>query len=167
MPVIKTCRMLLAIAALGALAQVSDAGCNCSVPPSPAVYPAPIPATNTAPPLVQSAAPWANAGMYGNSPGSLASSAYGTLPQNYADYTSAGPHWAPGGYEGRVGSPVYYHDPAGGQYVVTGNPYYDHFGPGFHRSSLQGHYRFPYYNYRAPWYYPGKAVYNRDTNYAW
>jgi hypothetical protein len=82
-------------------------------------------------------------------------------------YNPDGPTWAPGGYEPRIGSPVYYHDPAGGQYVMTGNPYYDHFGPGFQRSSLYGHYRFPYYNYRAPWYYPGRAVYNRDTNFPW
>jgi len=78
-----------------------------------------------------------------------------------------GPFWAPGGYEPRIGSPYLYHDPNGGQYVVTGNPYYDHYGPGFHRTDLHGHYRFPYYNYRAPWYYPGRAVYNRDTNYPW
>lgn len=78
-----------------------------------------------------------------------------------------GPFWAPGGYEARSGSPYYYHTPGGGEYVVTGDPYYDHFGPGFHRHSLQGHYRFPYYNYRAPWYYPGRAVYNRDTNQPW
>ena len=73
----------------------------------------------------------------------------------------------PGGYEARIGSPYHYFDPNGGQYVVTGDPYYDHFGPGFHRHSLHGHYRFPYYNYRAPWYYPGRAVYNRDTNFPW
>lgn len=78
-----------------------------------------------------------------------------------------GPHWAPGGYESRVGSPAYYYDPSGGQYSVTGDPNYDHFGPGFHRSSIHGHYRYPYYNYRAPWYYPGRAVYNRNTNFAW
>lgn len=78
-----------------------------------------------------------------------------------------GPFWAPGGYEARVGSPYLYHDPNGGQYVNTGNPYYDHYGPGFHRSQIYGHYRFPYYNYRAPWYYPGRAVYNRDTNLHW
>ena len=85
----------------------------------------------------------------------------------YSNGDSPGPHWAPGGYEARVGSPAYYHDPSGGNYVVTGNPYNDHFGPGFQRNSLHGHYRFPYYNYRAPWYFPGKAVYNRDTNFAW
>lgn len=78
-----------------------------------------------------------------------------------------GPFWAPGGYEARIGSPYYYHDPNGGQFSVTGNPYYDHYGPGFHRQQLHGHYRFPYYNYRAPWYYPGRAVYNRDTNLHW
>lgn len=78
-----------------------------------------------------------------------------------------GPFWAPGGYEPRMGSPYLYHDPNGGQFVNTGNPYYDHFGPGFHRAQLYGHYRFPYYNYRAPWYYPGRAVYNRDTNLHW
>jgi hypothetical protein len=78
-----------------------------------------------------------------------------------------GPYWAPGGYEPRIGSPAYYYDPTGGQYVVTGNPYNDHFGPGFQRSQYHGHYRFPYYNYRAPWYFPGRAVYNRNTNFAW
>lgn len=77
-----------------------------------------------------------------------------------------GPFWAPGGYEARSGSPYHYHAP-NGEHVVTGDPYYDHFGPGFHRHSLHGHYRFPYYNYRAPWYYPGRAVYNRDTNQPW
>jgi hypothetical protein len=71
---------------------------------------------------------------------------------------------APGGYPARMGQPYYYQGEYG---VITGNPYYDHFGPGFHRSQLHGHYRFPYYNYRAPWYYPGRAVYNRDTNFAW
>ncbi len=91
------------------------------------------------------------------SPGGYAGSAYGV----------SGQPGAPGGYEARVGSPVYYHDPAGGQYQVSGDPYQDHFGPGFHRNSLYGHYRFPYYNYRAPWYFPGRAVYNRDTNFAW
>jgi hypothetical protein len=78
-----------------------------------------------------------------------------------------GPFWAPGGYEPRTGSPYLYHDPRGGQFVVTGNPYDDHWGPGFHRHSLYGHYRFPYSTYRAPWYYPGRAVYNRDTNLPW
>lgn len=78
-----------------------------------------------------------------------------------------GYYWAPGGYEPRVGSPYHYFDPRGGEYRVTGDPYSDHFGPGFHRNQLHGHYRFPYYSYRAPWYYPGRAVYQRDTNFAW
>ncbi len=110
-------------------------------------------------------------GYVGMGYGGASSSAYGY--QNGYTATGAGPgagvgpFWAPGGYEARIGSPYLYHDPNGGQFVVTGNPYYDHFGPGFHRQSLHGHYRFPYYNYRAPWYYPGRAVYNRDTNQPW
>ena len=155
--------MLLAIAAGVAMAQVSLADCNCGLPPSPAV------STGLAPQPIWSggAAPMPGGAFYGNSPGSMSGTASGAYPIGYGDYTSSGPHWAPGGYEGRIGSPAYYHDPAGGQYVVTGNPYYDHFGPGFQRTSLHGHYRFPYYNYRAPWYFPGRAVYNRNTNFAW
>ena len=127
------------------------AGCNCRVPPAPAA----------AMGQVQWGAPAQQYGMESQyqmmSPGGYAGSASGV----------GGPYWAPGGYEARVGSPAYYHDPAGGQYQVSGNPYQDHFGPGFQRNSLHGHYRFPYYNYRAPWYFPGRAVYNRDTNFAW
>jgi hypothetical protein len=153
----KSCRMLFAFAASATISQVSWAGCNCSAPPSPSISTG-----------VMSPAPWSGGvPYYGNSPGSISSTAYGASQYGYGDYNAAGPHWAPGGYEPRVGSPVYYHDPAGGQYVSTGNPYYDHFGPGYQRSSLYGHYRFPYYNYRAPWYFPGKAVYNRDTNLPW
>lgn len=174
----KPARMLLTLAALGSAAQFAEAGCNCGVPPAPAMsVNAPM------------AAPWSGIPVYANSPGSVSSSAYGMTPYAYGSVPMAdgtvpnaygttpqpypatgdaqGPHWAPGGYEPRVGSPAYYHDPAGGQYVVTGDPYYDHYGPGFQRNSLHGHYRFPYYNYRAPWYYPGKAVYNRNTNFAW
>lgn len=158
--------MVLAAASV-LVAQTASAGCNCGVPPAPMAsmgqpqwgrqpmysppmygqspWMSPTPLTEMSPQPAYS------------SPGGYSGSAVGM----------AGPHWAPGGYEGRTGSPVYYHDPAGGQYVVTGNPYYDHFGPGFHRDSLYGHYRFPYYNYRAPWAFPGRAVYNRDTNLAW
>ncbi len=156
-------RMLSAAIAIGAMADVSQAGCNCSVPPAPANF-AGVPAE---------APVWSGNMSYGISPGSMSAAAYGGSQYSYGGPGSAGigdtsgPHWAPGGYEARVGSPAYYHDPAGGQYVNSGNPYNDHFGPGFQRSSLHGHYRFPYYNYRAPWYYPGKAVYNRDTNFAW
>jgi hypothetical protein len=105
---------------------------------------------------------WANRGSPSAGGGYPAYSTPGAGPG-----AGVGPFWAPGGYEPRIGSPYYYHDPNGGQFVVTGNPYYDHYGPGFHRHSLHGHYRFPYYNYRAPWYYPGRAVYNRDTNQPW
>ncbi|MDZ4684779.1 MAG: hypothetical protein SH850_06775 [Planctomycetaceae bacterium] len=104
-----------------------------------------------------------------------ADQAYPASPGGYPAYSTpgagpgagVGPFWAPGGYEPRIGSPYYYHDPNGGQFANTGNPYDDHYGPGFHRHSLHGHYRFPYYTYRAPWYYPGRAVYNRDTNQPW
>lgn len=51
--------------------------------------------------------------------------------------------------------------------AYNGSPYDYHFGPGFHRHSDQAHYRFPYYSYRRPWYYPGHASYNRDTNFPW
>ena len=157
----KSCHILLAAAAVAGMAQTSNAGCNCSVPPSPAVSTYnPAPATWSGSTAYPQAA-------YAGSPGGYGATAMGSGPTAYDDYNSAGPHWAPGGYEARVGSPAYYHDPAGGQYVVTGNPYYDHFGPGFHRQDLHGHYRFPYYDYRAPWYYPGRAVYNRNTNFAW
>ncbi len=134
-------------------ASAAWAGCNCGVPPAPASAMGPYQGGASAPQYQM--APQYQPQMM--SPGGYAGSASGV----------GGPHWAPGGYEARTGSPVYYHDPAGGQYQVTGDPYQDHFGPGFHRSSLYGHYRFPYYNYRAPWYYPGRAVYNRDTNLAW
>ncbi len=154
-------RMLLALSAVTAMARISLADCNCSVPPSPAVSTG-----------VASAIPWAGDAGYGSvpysaSPGGVSGSAWGSSAYHAPDYDTAGPHWAPGGYEARVGSPAYFHDPAGGQFVMSGNPYSDHFGPGFQRHSLHGHYRFPYYNYRAPWYFPGKAVYNRNTNFAW
>jgi len=68
--------------------------------------------------------------------------------------------WQPGGYENRVGSPYYYSAPGT-------DPYTYHYGPGFYRSGEHGHYRFPYYSYRRPWYYPGQPVYNRDTNLPW
>lgn len=162
------------------------AGCNCGVPPSPTGVavtpvqwnqpgqPAMFPGGYMGSPGGYMGSP----GGYMGSPGGYMGSAYGAvepgglysvgqMPLPAGSYSANGPHWAPGGYEARVGSPAYYHDPSGGQYVVSGNPYTDHFGPGFQRNSLHGHYRFPYYNYRAPWYYPGRAVYNRNTNFAW
>ena len=151
----------------GAIVSLSPAaawaGCNCGVPPSPTGVPVtPVEWTQ---PGDQAMLP----GGYVGSPGGYAGSAYGaeSMPLPAGSYGADGPHWAPGGYEARVGSPAYYHDPSGGQYSQTGDPYYDHFGPGFQRHSLHGHYRFPYYNYRAPWYFPGRAVYNRNTNFAW
>ena len=158
---LKPCRMLLVAAVIGTMTQASYAGCNCSVPPSP-ILSAPVVS-----PVPAGSAAWPGTTGYANSPGGYAGSAYGSMMNGFTDYEGAGPHWAPGGYEARVGSPAYYHDPAGGEYVVTGNPDYDHFGPGFQRHSLHGHYRYPYYNYRTPWYYPGRAVYNRNTNFAW
>lgn len=141
----------------GMVAQSADAGCKCGLPPAPAatgVYGGPGYGTVG---LGDPAMGW---------PGGPGMAGASGLPYGGVVATN-GPHWAPGGYESRVGSPVYYHDPAGGQFVVTGNPYYDHLGPGFQRDSIHGHYRFPYYNYRAPWYFPGRAVYNRNTNFAW
>ncbi len=129
-------------------ANSAGAGCNCSVPPAPMAAMGQVP-WGVQPPM---GSPYQMM-----SPGGYAGSAYGV----------GGLYGAPGGYEARVGSPAYYHDPAGGQYQVSGDPYQDHYGPGFQRHSLHGHYRFPYYNYRAPWYFPGRAVYNRSTNFAW
>lgn len=151
MSLIKLSGSILAGLAAMLSANAVWAGCNCGVPPAPSV-------------------------SMGQVQWDTSNSSYQMAPQNqlmspggYAGSASGvgGAHWASGGYEARSGSPVYYHDPAGGQYQVSGDPYQDHFGPGFHRSSLYGHYRFPYYNYRAPWYFPGRAVYNRDTNLAW
>jgi hypothetical protein len=51
--------------------------------------------------------------------------------------------------------------------AAGGDPYNYHFGPGFYRSGEYGHYRFPFYSYRRPWYHPGFAGYNRDTNLPW
>jgi hypothetical protein len=50
---------------------------------------------------------------------------------------------------------------------LPGDPYAYHFGPGWYRRQEAGHYRFPYYTYRAPWYFPGHPSYNRDTNIPW
>ncbi len=50
---------------------------------------------------------------------------------------------------------------------LPGNPYLYHFGPGFYRFQEAGHYSFPYYSYRRPWYFPGHPSYNRDTNIPW
>jgi hypothetical protein len=93
---------------------------------------------------------------------------------------------APGGdfIDGaRVGLPYYYNAPGylsvgdyGGTFGYTGygwigyrgwDPYVYHFGPGIHRHTNYGHYRFPFHTYRAPWYFKGAPSYNRDTNHPW
>jgi hypothetical protein len=66
--------------------------------------------------------------------------------------------YAPSGYAANSGI-------SGG--APGGDPYQYHFGPGYYRSGEYGHYRFPYYSYRRPWYHPGFAGYNRDTNLPW
>ena len=133
-------------------------------------------------------APYA-AGGYGYLP--FAAGIYGD-----SLYSGQAGGWQPGGYQGRVGSPYYYsasgyggsgyggsgyagYGGYGGQggyaapimaspYAAYGGGLYDdHFGPGFYRNSEYGHYRFPYYSYRRPWYFPGPASYNRDTNLPW
>ncbi len=87
--------------------------------------------------------------------------------------------WQSGGYEPRMGRPYYYTTPGRNQplysvHQTTGTPwafdhsaYHYHFGPGYYRRSEGGTYRFPYYSYRAPWYFPGHPIYNRDTNRPW
>ena len=84
---------------------------------------------------------------------------YGPQASGYA----AGPDF---GYASPAGNAYGYGYGAGGG-GVSGDPYYVHFGPGFHRSADHAHYRYPYYSYRRPWYHPGHPSYNRDTNYPW
>lgn len=181
-------RLFLSISAIVTASVTSWAGCNCNVPPAPAMYPGGGGGWNAPVPQAGMAGGYANYGMAGGYPAGAPGgyppaggypgtagygaptpgAGYGPAPLPYGGMVATnGPHWAPGGYEPRIGSPTYYYDPAGGQYVVTGNPYYDHYGPGFQRHSLHGHYSFPYYSYRTPWYFPGRAVYNRNTNFAW
>ena len=50
---------------------------------------------------------------------------------------------------------------------VPADPYTYHFGPGNYSSQGAGHYRFPYYSYRRPWYFPGPRVFNRNTDLVW
>jgi hypothetical protein len=87
--------------------------------------------------------------------------------------------WQPGGYEPRTGRPYYYtvpgrneplymvHDYSPTPWAIDHSAYQYHFGPGYYRHSEGGHYRFPYYTYRAPWYFPGHPIFNRDTNRPW
>ncbi len=106
------------------------------------------------------------------------------VPGYYGDTVvsgfDAGPKaWQPGGYEARNGRPYYYtvpgrnkplysvHQYSPTRWAIDHSAYQYHFGPGFYRHAEGGHYRFPYYTYRAPWYFPGHPIYNRDTNRPW
>ena len=92
---------------------------------------------------------------------------------------SAAEHHQPGGLTGAAGSPYYYsvdgqptplysvHDRQGVPWGINHSSYEYHFGPGHYRNAETGHYRFPYYTYRAPWYFPGHPIYNRFTNLPW
>ncbi len=65
-----------------------------------------------------------------------------------------GGNWQGGGMAGGSGGP-------------GGDPYNYHFGPGYYRSGEYGHFRFPYYSYRRPWFFPGFPGFNRDVNLPW
>lgn len=115
----------------------------------------------------------AYAGGYGAAPGYAGNFAGGIAP-GYAG--GVGPGYAPGYGGPNYGGPAYgvagYGQTPGmtvaarpGQ--LPGNPYLYHFGPGFYRHQEAGHYSFPYYSYRRPWYFQGHPSYNRDTNIPW
>ena len=86
-----------------------------------------------------------------------AGAGYGVAPQAVA-VPQAGVGVAP--YGGAVGLGV-------GSAAAGGDVYSTHFGPGFHRNQQFGHYRFPYYSYRRPWYHVGPPAYAADTNFPW
>lgn len=97
--------------------------------------------------------------------GAYGPAGYGAA-SGYGGYGAA-PGWGAGygtGYGGAGAGYGY-----GGGYGSGGmDPYMYHFGPGYYRTGAeQGSYRFPYYSYRRPWYTPGPASYNRDTNLPW
>lgn len=94
----------------------------------------------------QTASGYPEQGQHGNH-------AYNSAVSPYAGYGYGSPY---GGYGRSVG-------PQG----PGGDPYSYHFGPGYYRNSEYGHFRFPYYSYRRPWYFPGFAGWNRDTNIPW
>ena len=73
------------------------------------------------------------------------------------------------GHAGPAGGSPASHSPAGAAVATgpAGDPYAYHFGPGFYRNYEFGHYRFPYYSYRRPWYDVGHPVRVRDTNLPW
>lgn len=98
--------------------------------------------------------------------GGMSGYGYGA-PAGYG-YGSAGGYGygGPGGYVNSGGGAYGYGAP-GGYGAGGGDPYLYHFGPGYYRQNDYGHYRFPYYSYRRPWYFPGPPSYNRDTNLPW
>jgi len=109
---------------------------------------------------------------YGNAQyGAAANNAYSG--NGYSGYSGAygyDPYGAASGYfsEGVLGGGMIGGGAAGGGAGgAGGDPYNYHFGPGYYRSSEYGHFRFPYYSYRRPWYHPGFAGFNRDVNIPW
>lgn len=86
---------------------------------------------------------------------------YGYEGPEYGGYGNGGPGYGAPGFGGPDYARVGYYGGSGG------DPYTDHFGPGYYRHSDTGHARFPYYSYRRPWYYTGHPSYNRDTNLPW
>lgn len=82
----------------------------------------------------------------------------------HPDYFAA-PNPAPISAVASHGTPFY--RGGGVNPAEAADPYYHHFGPGYYRHSNAGYYRFPWYSYRAPWYYPGHPSFNRDTNLPW
>lgn len=140
---------------------VTQTGCNCNRGSGSAfAAPTPVPVPMGTPPAPYSTdafSSWSGglqptpAAPYNGVP--TATGSYTTGP--YATGTSAtgngSGQYPPGTYAGGFAS----------------DPYAYHFGPGFHRHSDHAHYRFPYYTYRSPWYHPGHASYNRDTNFPW
>lgn len=88
-------------------------------------------------------------------------------------------HRIPGAYGVRVGSPYYYSNSSNydngpfygsaygaGNYGVGSGCGYGH-GQSGSQWRPRIHPRVPYYNYRAPWYYPGPAIGTWNTNIAW
>ena len=132
--------------------------------------PPPVPAT----PPVRVLRPAEGYWQPGGYPARIGSPYYYSVPvtpYGYAGYGNVGHGWSGGcgcgrGRFGRAsyGYPSAYYGGYGGR---ASDPYTYHFGPGYYRYAEHGHFRFPYYSYRRPWYHPGPPVFNRDTNFAW
>lgn len=128
-------------------------------------------------------------GGHGHGYAAETSAGYGPLGYGSAGQPTLSGYGLPGGYENRIGNPYHYtpghapvlskgtyglgpvrgggHGYGAGAVGGGGDVYSTHFGPGFHRSSQSGHYRFPYYSYRRPWYHVGPPAYAADTNLPW